>query len=217
LTWTNEAELGIGKKITYLFKRKLGLHITTTAIRSIVETESHHFYNQGKISKSDCEAISNINGHSSRTTESYYLQIDRDADVYNARKMFRSLEQELGIEELGPVPDIFEKKNQSSWIPVQISIPNWGTSHPDYQKRPKMVRAKWTEKEIEYIGNWCTNQLEENYGSRSNIISLLWKHLTKGLVDAQVISIFHEIHVLDSSRLRTGFRIAEKRFPALQI
>jgi hypothetical protein len=216
LTWAGVGDTTIGKKITKLFKKKLGLHITTTVIRTIVETEAHHLFIQGKISESDRTAISNINGHSSKTTESYYLQSDRDSDVFKGRNIFHRLESDLGIEDKESDEDNFLRQSNNSWIPLQIVMPDWGTSHPDYKKRPKMLRAKWSKDEIDYIREWCVQKLEENHEIKAIIISLLWKHITRGPDNQRAIPIFHEIHILDSARLRHGYRVAQINSPELQ-
>jgi hypothetical protein len=211
LTWNGSAENKIGSKITNLFKKKLKLKITTTKIRSMVETEAKFLFDQGKISKIDRDSVSNINGHSSRTTESFYLQVDRDSDVKHGRTMFQLIQNDIGLEELS-TDEFIETPFDESWTPPQISMPEWGAKHPHYKIRQNMLRAKWSKEEIDYIGNWCTKKLQDNIEIRSIIISLCWKHITNPNENAEAIPIFHEIHVLDSGRLRTGYLLASKTF-----
>ena len=84
-------KIDVGRKITNFFEGALSLHITTTTIRSIVETEMHSLHEEGKINTVQRNAIMNLNGHSSRITKDYYIRKDRAKDVANAFVAFKAL------------------------------------------------------------------------------------------------------------------------------
>jgi hypothetical protein len=67
LDWNGNPETDIGAIVTRYFRRKLELHITTTAIRSLVETNAQEFFERGDITLGERESISHINGCSLNT------------------------------------------------------------------------------------------------------------------------------------------------------
>ena len=64
------------------------LSITTTTIRSIVETTAHRAYNEKRLTEQQRLSISNGNGHGTRTVRDYYLLDERTKDVELARQTF---------------------------------------------------------------------------------------------------------------------------------
>jgi hypothetical protein len=212
LTWCCEKETRVSRLVTNFFKLRLGLHITTNSIRCLVETQAKHLFEEGKISASTKTAISNINGHSSATVEAYYLLNDRINDVHNSRPLFDEITNELNMDksEFDDGSESFEAP-QSNWaIHANLQYDDWGANHPDYLKDTK--RAKWTDREIKFIGDWCSHIITNNPESRTRIISLCWKHITYGEGKRAALPIFHKSHILDSGRLRHGFRIAQKLY-----
>lgn len=76
---------------------------------------------------------------------------------------------------------------------------DWGTLHPDYKKESS--RAKWTTEEKNYVGQWVLKRKRENPHDR-RVISGCLKAI---IADHKAHAIFHERHVKDSGRLRTGY------------
>lgn len=91
LDFDGEAEKHIGKRVSEFFRKSLGLHITTTAIRSLVETTMDSMFRRGEISNEEKAAVHKINGHTSIVAEDYYVQQDRANDVFHARQAFTRL------------------------------------------------------------------------------------------------------------------------------
>jgi hypothetical protein len=88
ITFNGGNEIDVGKLVSNYFKRKLNISITTTNIRSLVETETETLYRNGMISKSERSAISFINGHTSQTTNDYYVRENMNQHVDQARNVF---------------------------------------------------------------------------------------------------------------------------------
>jgi hypothetical protein len=84
--------------------------------------------------------------------------------------------------------------------------PDWGKDHPDYNK--KLVKFAWSDPEITYIVNWCEAKVAENPAAKSTIVAKCLKALQH---DPEALKIFHVHHVLDSARLRAGYRIAMEK------
>ena len=74
----------VGEYVTRFF-RSHGLHMTTTALRSLMETTVDQFEKAGMITHEQRLAVSSINTHSSRITQDYYVRSDIDKDVHLAR------------------------------------------------------------------------------------------------------------------------------------
>lgn len=99
LTYRGEADLLVGKLVTFFFIRTRGLSVTITSIRGLVETTMHQRYKAGQINETEKAAVQNINGHSSETTRDFYLYEDRVEDVHHARVAFDAAGEGLGFTE----------------------------------------------------------------------------------------------------------------------
>ncbi len=80
--------MDVGRAVVTFFLSEASIHITTTLIRSVVETVAETLLRQGKITMVQRKAIESVNGHSSATVQNFYLQEDRTADVYSGREVF---------------------------------------------------------------------------------------------------------------------------------
>jgi hypothetical protein len=210
INWNGEREMEIGREITKYFKRKMELHITTTSIRSLVGTQSNDLMESGLISAAEKASVDNVSGHDSLTMDMYYLLGDRIKDVHNSRKMFNIMKEKFGMVEVNQTVGGLEGVQQ--WPEVaQLEYIDWGTSHPDYNNNKK--RAKWTVPELDYIQRWV-NKFIGPEQSRRNVVAMLLKYITVGAGHREAKPIFHAIHVLDSTRLRHGYRIVVNDRPA---
>ena len=88
----------------------------------------------------------------------------------------------------------------------KLQAADWGKDHPDYNK--KLVKFAWSDPEITHIVNWCEAKVAENPSAKSTIVAKCLKALQH---DPEALKIFHVHHVLDSARLRAGYRIAMKK------
>lgn len=178
--------------------------------------------------------MSNINGHTGEVVRDYYVRQTRGADVEHARDAFAQLLDAAAPPAVdhqldsGPLPPPLPLLPLSVCplelvvsptpprLPSATDEPNWmvraraqpidfGTQHPDYNS--KSVKAQWTEEELNYVGEWCTAALTNN-PSTSNVVAKCRDHIMK---DPAAWPIFHSIHVLDSGRLRNGYRAWQTR------
>ena len=219
LAYDGSAERKLGLRVTRFFRKTAGLHITTTAIRSLVETAMHAGFRQGRITQQEMQSVQAINGHSSQVTEDYYIQEDRAQDVTHARTAFQRcvgqqqpvpyLEQQQRPRSPGPsnspppvpAPPAVQHVVPITWAAQEpLAATDWGREHPSYGNGT--VKAPWTDAEVRYIGNWC-DQHPAPPGVHTNLVAMCLRHMK---TDAYAQAIFHEHHVLDNSRLRHGYR-----------
>lgn len=205
LTFTGHDEKAVGRSVTRFFRRELDLKITTTSIRSMVETEMDKMYKQGKISNEERLAVQTINGHTSAVTKDYYICEDRKMDVFHARNAFNALHDTISDldDDTQSTPSDSSSAHKHSEANVAA---DFGTEHPDYHLATAK-RVRWTREEVLYIGKWCDQQFAIN----PNITNIVAKCRNYILKDPAALPIFHKIHVLDSGRLRNGHRIYYER------
>ena len=87
----------IAKGLSNFFAQSLGLKITSTRIRSIVETCFEDLLDDGAISTVQRNAIQNVNGHSSQTMKDHYLKKSRRQDAENAFVAFNIYDNLNGV------------------------------------------------------------------------------------------------------------------------
>jgi len=91
LSYDGRHNVRLGRLITQYFM-SYSLHITSTTIRSLVETEANILKKRGDISATDFSSLQNIGGHSEKTSEEYYIK-ERTCDDINAgKRIFDQLE-----------------------------------------------------------------------------------------------------------------------------
>ena len=210
LNFEGKQEDEIGRLVNRYFKRKLHLHITTTAIRSLVSTNAHDLKAEGIISESTLNAVNNINGHSSQMVEAHYLMSDRIRDVERGRKMFEAMFRRDDVVATGE-----NAADGNSWTGLSAKpgwqhMP-WGTAHPDFGKKG---RAQWDRKELDFMDKWIKNEVATQSFERKNIMSMFLKFITVGPGHKDALPIFHSRHILDSARLRHGYRIIRNDRPS---
>ena len=232
LRFDGSPDAHIGVRLTAFFKKELGLHITTTSIRSLIETTFDTLHVQGVITAQQRASVSNINGHTGEVARDYYVRQSRGADVEHARDAFAQLleadsaSSPTPLVTAGRLPSALPLP-QPSLVARELELvmseespsleePIWtvraraqpidfGTQHPDYKS--KSIKAQWTDEELNYVGEWCTTTLAHN-PSTSNVVAKCRDHIMK---DPAAWPIFHSIHVLDSGRLRNGYRAWQTR------
>jgi hypothetical protein len=196
----------------------MNIHLTTNSIRSLIETEAKSMLVEGKITNVTRDAVSKINGHTSAIVESYYMLNNRANDVHNSRQMFEqldiaSIDSDDALASVGS--DNLNNSESANFKPFDdFQYLKWGENHPEFAKDSK--RAKWSDEEVSFIGEWCTNILKNNPEARRRIISDCWKYVTMGAGVHECLSIFHEIHILDATRFRHGYRKAQKLYDLLK-
>jgi hypothetical protein len=206
LDWNGQAEKGIGRHVTRYFSQHLDVHITTTAIRSLVETQAQQLFERGVINKEQRESICHINGHSLATAEMFYIERDRIQDVYNTRDFFQLI--------VANDPDASDSRHYDdldfgsvNWKPHrEYEYRDWGQLHPEYGQQKK--RYMWTKQELTFIQEWYQDRVLKRCDTgRLMTVASLWNYITKGPGMEKALPIFHTHHILNATRLRHGYRV----------
>jgi hypothetical protein len=201
VTFSGQRDQDLGRRVTTFFKQRLRLHITTTMIRSLIEMEVDAARKQGKVTTDAQSALQALSGHGSKVVKDYYLKANVHRNVIEGT---RALESAVD----GPA---FAGGTDHQWV-IQSATglydglhqEPWGSAHPDrHEDTPnhQQRRAHWSNEEILYIANWHTNAVRDLPTNLNNFAS---RCLAAVRNDPQARPIFHELHVLDSSRMRTG-------------
>jgi hypothetical protein len=88
INWKGTREKGIGRKVQRFYIRTLGLDVTTTRIRSLLETVANDLHESGDITLGEKQSIARINGHSSAIVQSHYLRTNMQSCVHQGRSVF---------------------------------------------------------------------------------------------------------------------------------
>jgi hypothetical protein len=87
---------------------------------------------------------------------------------------------------------------------------DWGKQHPFYHRQGVEVgKVKWTRQELLYLGKTAKTILSKYNGVRPP--RLFAEILAVIQSDKNAWPIFHEHHVLDSTRVRTGYKAYKQR------
>ena len=87
LTWTGEEEKNLGRYIKAFYVKNADLIITTTKVRSLIETTAEDLGRAGVIDGITREGVREINGHSSAICKAHYNMRNRERDVVGAREL----------------------------------------------------------------------------------------------------------------------------------
>ncbi len=214
LTFDGKQQTRIGRCVTNFFRTHENLHVTVTQIRALTETTAHKALLEGIITPTQREAIMSVNGHSSKTTKDYYLMSNRKADTAHGRAGFNAMLGLVTPERLYPDNEPDEDSDDNSIAAAQSDdetsvfgddIQNvFGAEHP--QGDNVECRAKWTSKEIAYVGKWVERKLASSPGI-NNIIAKCLAHIRE---TPSCHPLFHPRHVVDSTRLKNGIERYEK-------
>lgn len=232
LNFSGNRDVLIGNYISAFFRQKLGLAITTTTIRSLVEMEAKRLNRRGVLSTHEQEAIANVSGHSlSSTVKDYYLLEDRESDSRDAAVLFQRLQEERH----GVSSRIVE--NDTSISPVRVhshsstatlaEAPASSTAMlvegSSANAQPHNVFAgsaiqwganhpcsnktgyqiEWTDEEKAYIGRIVEEEREMNNGIIPRLICAIIKERVHADVNAH--AIFHPHHTVHVTRIRNGY------------
>lgn len=177
------------------------MHAGKTSVLYI-NTDSHIIINTGEITPVQRHAVSNINGHSGKTTQDYYVLQERHKDVQNGITMFDQLVST-------DLASIWDDSVQFENYPVpDITSKQWGTDHPSYDSsNSNPRRVIWSSAEINYIKNWM--QKEFNREPKETRVKRCLQHIKS---DDGATAVFHLNHILNSGKLRCGFDNFYKAF-----
>lgn len=207
----NGTPLRVGRFVTAFFKRALGLNISTTRIRCIVETESSDLLLKGEIDQEARDSVLAVNGHSSITSQKFYQKRSRNRDVRLVQKVHSKLiaSPDSAVdsdseETIDCVREVFLTPERSpvssaSSVLEPVSNVNVGVLHPCYDVTGRKVT--WSATEVNIVGTWCTQHLRQHPES-INVVSNCLRYI---LSNSNVRQYFHPHHVVDSTRLRWGW------------
>ena len=86
-----------------------------------------------------------------------------------------------------------------------ISI-DWGSLHP--HKNVVGTKVPWSSKELEYVGDVIEELMAKRGELPKNINALITDRIFK---DTRAHAIFHSHHTLDSTRVRWGIQVYQKK------
>jgi hypothetical protein len=225
-------EVDVGRLVQSYFKRRLCINISTTNIRSLVETETDKMFRNGKISQDERESISFINGHNSQTTKDYYVRENMTHNVCQAKKVFSNISNDIEYhdENIQYQNDnsALEYDNNQSQVENQIEISPIISSETNNRSSRSLIVGNQNAEPAEYTARvWGENhpefgrkegpgeraqwsQEEKNYliplATRLSLISktnLMARCLKHIKSDSSATAIFHKRHVLTSDRLKS--------------
>jgi len=94
LTFSGTPHDRLGRLITiYFHKKDSAMKVTTTVLRSMVESEANTLNRKGLISDGDLKSLQNINGHSEKTSEQYYIKQRTFDDVQSGNRIFERISE----------------------------------------------------------------------------------------------------------------------------
>jgi hypothetical protein len=229
------SKIDMGRKLIAFFETKIGLHITSTTIRSLVETEVHELRQDQKISAKERDSIMNLNGHSSQVVKDYYIRHDREKDVGHAFNVFDLMNNDLSPSPLPPQQStlssfgaLSEKRKRVFAIsdsesdadifisPLPRNIESVILSSDSLNQDPddcahQLVSPASTSTPVRV--KWTEQEI--NYVGRwcaktlkdnpANRTNIVARCLAHIRSEPSVMSIFHKNHILNSSRLRHAY------------
>jgi hypothetical protein len=93
--------------------------------------------------------------------------------------------------------------NSTEVVPHQVALKGVvGCKHPEFNKSENQMRAAWTEYEINFVGNWCEDNILSHPEWTKCIISKCTSFIKS---NTKIREHFHQLHIFDSSRLRHGW------------
>ncbi|KAJ1394613.1 hypothetical protein B484DRAFT_439135 [Ochromonadaceae sp. CCMP2298] len=235
-TFDGVPETRMGRLVTAFFQRILSLRITTTAIRSLLETTVDAMHVNGQITQAQRTAVSTINGHSSEVVENYYVLRDRGLEVQRSREVFAAMQPPT----VSPCVPLDEDPNPLGLLvlpvvmpphssPVSRPIVECSASLHSYQTPPPTAAAVATAADADIV--WGSKR--SDFSTRMTVKAAPWSAIeiayvgwwceeysrTKPHCNLQAAKClqhlyetpalqphFHQRHTQDSARLRAGMR-----------
>ena len=186
----------LGHLVTQYFKTTMGLHLTTTMIRSLWEIMADKAFKAAAISQEQRSAIMNINGHTSQTTKDYYLRAAREQDARHGAEVSEAITHHNV--QLLTAADLHV---------TATSKYAWGTDHP-CSNATGTERVKWSDFEKNFVVSWCNEVVTRNPELEYKVVRMCLEHIKS---DNELVSKFHMHHTLDGSRLGYPWKEWKKR------
>lgn len=187
LDYQGRSLISISRLVTSYFRRTMQLHITTTTLRSMIESEMNA---RTDLSSAERNAVHTIVGHSEATANDFYIYSELANSVRLAAGAFDPDGDEMELITATPQPR-------------QYAAMIWGENHPDFAK-PCGAKVHWTTEERDAICSIveelrCTPGGKHEYALMASVLKVI-KQRT-----ALYQHIFHPTHIFNSARLRSGY------------
>jgi hypothetical protein len=188
ITFHGHPDLRLGRHVTDFFASRLGINITTTLIRSLVESTVEQRYRSGEITLEQREAMSVISGHSNKIAKEFYVRENVSGRLEMAKvAMGTSDAANLAMAQLKQ--------------PVKLK--DWGTAHPQYECTGSNPRIKFSEDEDAYLLDLTEDMLQSDGTLPDRFSSQVLKIIK---ADPDATAIFHLRHIFNADRIRSRLR-----------
>jgi hypothetical protein len=153
LDFEGKPHLRLGRLVTQYFSSKQGgyHHITTTSLRSLVETQATILQKAGSISSGDLASIQNINGHSAQTSEEFYVKNRVFSDVEAGNKVFKLFSSPIPLVPTMPVAE-YNDDDEEPFAPMQSN---------DFEGDPSMLQNHNNHCDLHHTSSQSTGSINE--------------------------------------------------------
>ena len=169
-----------------------------------------------------------LNGHSSAITKDFYVRQERSKDVEHAINAFATITSprqqanemfnvSSDSDEFEPaVPSVVAKRKIAIVDEMEYDFPEATNTPPQKHHKPaadlitsaQQKRVKWSDEEINFVGQWCEKMLKQNPANQNNIVSRCLAYIREHM---SIAAIFHPNHIVSSGRLKHGLEAYNKR------
>ena len=171
--------------------------------------------NEGKITAAERVAVSNTSGHClSNTVRNHYLYEDRVRDAQAGNRMFpesENVDYTLALDSYryGYIYFFYIVRltcnvscNYSMCRVIRYEAIEWGRLHPSFAKKSENVfRVPWSSAELSYMNTVITRLKRVQGPNPKRLHSQILKAIQN---DPDAYPIFHEHHVVNTTRIRGG-------------
>jgi hypothetical protein len=236
INYDGTGKYNIAKGLSNFFALSLGLKITSTRIRSIVETCFEDLLDDGAISKAQRHAIQNVNGHDGQTMKDYYLKKSRRQDAKNAFDAFDIYDELNGFidnvdsTEAVDLENSFTNEMESKTDLLKNSFENETSCDEVVRSRTEITEDQALQPTTGIVGcrhpefNKSENQMratwtdfeietvgkwcEENKITNPKWSKCMLSKCVKHIKSDKVLrEHFHQLHIFDSARLNHGWKM----------
>ena len=124
-------EINVGVYVASFFEKSIGMCVTSTIIRSLIETSAHKAFKENRISHATLLSIHGMNGHTSSTTQKYYQKESILENLNHSRSSFSQLVRRPNVDNSndGYSDTLISNSNSLYKEDINISSPTRTSSH----------------------------------------------------------------------------------------
>ena len=185
----------VGMCVTRLFERNTRYHITTTALRSMFETEARDAQEEGLLTEAECIDVVHNNGHSNQTSKQHYLK--RKAEV-TSRNAIATHSKLYGTDYDTSSPPRSTSHEDDSFIPTREND-DADDDEKLFMSPSKRIRTPWTKNELDLLFQWV-NGFVTTKGAEAP------KDWASCLISMKLKSSVFAPHHLSATALRDAYR-----------